>query len=139
MSFLTNSVERLAELTTLNIKEIDRPVLTYDSYKKQIVYTFVGRTIENKEYIIELRISVTDLYRLERVIVYTPQDVQEIPIIVGPIMLDAYAGEEFSIPIIANTTNNKQNIENQQTPFCNSVEYVEMLNKLKAAENKGCV
>jgi hypothetical protein len=143
MSFLTDSVTRIAELETLNLIEIDRPVLSFDTQKKQLIYTFIGRTLENKEYIIELRISVTDLYRLERIIVYTPQEKAQLPIIIGPLSITTFAGDEFSMPVI---TNNKdceiietiEPVTECYESFSSSSLYLEMLDKLKAAKDKGC-
>lgn len=143
MSFLTDSVTRIAELETLNLIEIDRPVLSFDTQKKQLIYTFIGRTLENKEYIIELRISITDLYRLERIIVYTPQEKAQLPIIIGPLSITTFAGDEFSMPVI---TNNKgceiietvEPVTECYESFSSSSLYLEMLDKLKAAKDKGC-
>lgn len=135
MNFLTDSVSKISELTTLGIVENDRPVLAFDTHKKQLIYTFICRTNDNKEYIIELRISVKDMYRLERVIVYAPQEKEEAPIIVEPITVTSIAGEEFNIPIEDLMQN--INVANSE-PFVCSTTHFEMLDKLKVAEEKGC-
>jgi len=142
MSFLTDSMESIIELEPLKLVEIDRPVLSFDTQKKQLIYTFIGRTQENKEYIIELRVSVTDLYRLEKIVVYIPQEKAELPIIIGPLSITTFAGEEFSMPVI--TSNKDCDVIETTTPisenyesFCSSTLYLEMLDKLKAAKDKG--
>ena len=139
MSFLTDSVLKLAELVTLNIIEIDRPVLTFDVHKKQLIYTFIGRALENKEYIIELRINITELYRLERIIIYTPQEKAEVPIIIIPSFITAFVGEEFSVPIASSAQNEQTPNTEVCEPFTCSAAHLEMLDKLKAAQEKGCV
>jgi len=131
MSFLTDSVLKISELVALNIIEVDRPVLSFDVHKKQLIYAFVSRAAENKEYIIELRINVTELYRLEKVIVYSSQDKAIKPIFIAPPVITMYAEEEFAIPVTS---------ESQDTcePFTCSPAHLEMLDKLKVAQEKGC-
>jgi hypothetical protein len=139
MSFLTDSALKIAELVTLNIIEIDRPVLAFDVHKKQLIYTFIGRALENKEYVIELRINITELYRLERIIIYTPQEKAEVPVIIIPSLITTFTGEEFSIPITGSTQNEQITNTEVCEPFTCSVTHLEMLDKLKAAQEKGCV
>lgn len=133
MNFLTDSIEKLSELTNLELIEIDRPVLTFDVHKKQLIYSFVARAVEDREYIIELRINITEMYRLERVLVYASQEKVEKPVIVLPTSITVFAGEEFDIPI----TNNIQS-NNECELFACTAQHLEMIDKLKAAQEKGC-
>jgi hypothetical protein len=73
MNFLTTDILLLQQLSGLHILDIDAPVLSYDSLKKQVVYAFTGRNSNLDEFLIEIRIKRLDLYRLEEINIYSPQ------------------------------------------------------------------
>jgi hypothetical protein len=121
------------------LTEVDRPVLTFDNLKKQLIYSFIGRTNDLKEYVVELRISVTELYRLERVIIYVPQELITLPDIVLPSIITTTVGEQLDIPVFIESNNTP--LEEQSSSslnFSNSKDYLDMLQALKVAREKGC-
>lgn len=99
MNYLTEDATTLLQLTGLNLVEVDRPILTYDKIKKQIIFTFIGRNSSNKNFVIEMSIKSTDLYRAEKINVYTPQQTVTQPMLLAPLSITAIAGEEFVLPI----------------------------------------
>ena len=110
---ITNDSALLAQLTNLNFIEVDRPVVSYDTLKKQIIYTFIGRNNLSQEYIVELRIKRTDIYSLERACVFTPAGVT-VPIsITTPLIISAIAGTPFSLTVagITETPTESQEVQ----------------------------
>jgi len=137
MIFLTDANTYISELSSLNLQEVDRPVLSYDNLKKQLIYSFIGRTIEKKEYIIEIRIKISDLYRVEKIYVYEPQETVIAPDIFAPLIITAIAGEEFNTPVISNNTEAGTVNTERDTLNCEEI-CVNMQDILKNAKEKGC-
>jgi hypothetical protein len=144
MNPLTNNSTLISELSTLGFVEIDKPILTYDTLSKQVVFTFIGRnyltssSYQNKEYIIEIRLKVTDVYSIDRVYVYAAQDTQSTPIVYMPISITAIAGEEFSLPIAADDTSTSLNVQlttstagfEKYNSFISNIAYLDTLNAI---------
>ena len=144
MNPLTNNSTLISELSTLGFVEIDKPILTYDTLSKQVVFTFIGRnyltssSYQNKEYIIEIRLKVTDVYSIDRVYVYAAQDVQSTPVVYMPLSITAIAGEEFSLPVaadgVSSSLSNTVSVSTDNTgkyeSFISSVAYLDTLNAI---------
>jgi hypothetical protein len=111
MTNITNDSTLLAQLANFKFIEIDRPVISYDTLKKQVVYSFIGRNNLSQEHIIELRIKRTDIYSLERVCVFTPNGAA-VPInITTPLTITAIAGTPFSLTVAGVTESPEVNQE----------------------------
>jgi len=94
---LTYDISVLSELSALNIISVEPPVLGYNTLKKQLVYSFIGRNNLNREILIEMRIKNTDLYRLDDVNVYIPRGTIS-SILTGFVGVTASIGTSFSSP-----------------------------------------
>jgi len=104
MTYLTNDFVLLQQLSSLNIVSIDRPVISFDSLKKQVIYAFVGRNSVQDEFIIEIRIKRFDLYRLEEINVYSPQPNLPPALVLTNLGSVALAGSTFSGSIVTTNT-----------------------------------
>ena len=142
-SITNNNNIFISELSALNFVEIDKPVLTYDTLSKQVVFTFIGRNSQSMEHVVEMRIKVTDVYNIERIYVYTPQDILSTPTVYMPISITAIAGEEFSLPVAADgvpatlgssLTANTSDIGKYKS-FISSVAYLDTLNAINNNNN----
>jgi len=124
---LTNDIFTIAELSGLNLKSVEPPVLGYNTLKRQLVYSFIGINNYGKEILIELRIRNNELYTLEDLNVYTPNGTVS-SILTGFISLTASVGSSFSVPfsLFYNTpqitTPPPASIQIQQTYFQQATE-----------------
>jgi hypothetical protein len=120
MTNITNDSAILAQLANFKFIEVDRPVVSYDTLKKQVVYSFIGRNNLSQEHIIELRIKRTDIYSLERVCVFTPNGAV-VPInITTPLTITAIAGTPFSLTV-AGVTESPETSEEVLIPTYTSI------------------
>lgn len=99
MKTLTDNSTLLDQLSVLNFIEVDTPVLSYDYLKRQLVYTFIGRNSISQEYVVEIKIKRTDLFRIESVNVFTPTGAVMPFNITTPLTVTAVAGTPFSLTI----------------------------------------
>ncbi len=65
--------------SSLNITEVTKPVLSYNSSKKQFLYSFVGKNIENKNTIVSLYINNFLQFEVDKIKIYTPQTQPSLP------------------------------------------------------------
>jgi len=144
MNLLMNNNTLISELSALGFVEIDKPVLTYDALSKQVVFTFIGRnyltssSYQNMEHVVEIRLKVTDVYSVDKVYIYTSQEVQSTPLVYMPISITALAGEEFCLPVAADgTPSSLSNAVSAITDntgkyesFISSVAYLDTLNAI---------
>ena len=135
MKSLIDNFTFIAELSTLGFVEVDKPVLAYDPLIKQVAYTFIGRNSQNMEYIVEIRLKATNTYSVDKVYVYTPQEILRTPIVYAPYSITVLAGEEFSLPVAAESTSMYSTSNNHLTgnvekynSFSSNVAYLDTLN-----------
>lgn len=123
MTNITNDSALLTQLANFKFIEVDRPVISYDTLKKQVVYSFIGRNNLSQEHIIELRIKRTDIYSLERACVFMPNGAA-VPInITTPLIISAIAGAPFSLTVAGTTESPEEN------PVAQLPVYTSILNR----------
>lgn len=103
MKYLTNDILLLQQLSSLNLVSIERPVISYDSLKRQIVYSYIGKNSLSQEFLIETRIKRFDFYRLEEINVYSPQANLPPPLIITSLGLVTASGS-IAGTIVSTTT-----------------------------------
>lgn len=92
------------ELSSLQLQTIDPPVLTYNSSKKQFLFTILGNNNNNKNNIIEFYIKNTPVPNLKDIIVYGPTTVYSNlpPAITTNLLVQAVSGTTTTYQINAN-------------------------------------
>lgn len=77
-AFSTTSVE-IQALNSLSAVQISKPVLSYNSAKRQLLYSFTVKNINDIYNIISLHINKTTDYELNNINVYVPQVTENLP------------------------------------------------------------
>lgn len=72
---LREDILSIASLTSLNIQEISRPLLSYNSLKREYLFAFLCKNQENRDIIIELIITNINPPSLKGINVYTPNPI----------------------------------------------------------------
>lgn len=69
---LREDILSIASLTSLNLQEISRPLLSYNSLKREYLLTLLGKNQENRNTLIEFNITNVNPPNLKSINVYTP-------------------------------------------------------------------
>jgi hypothetical protein len=72
---LREDILSIASLTSLNLQEIGRPLLSYNSLKREYLFTLLGKNEENRDTIIEFNITNVNPPSLKSINVYTPNPI----------------------------------------------------------------